>query len=142
MKRYIIPAFLLTIALLALFSSPAAFGKDSSQGAGLDVHAQKANDFMELLVNGKYEDAAERFDDKVAEKLPPEKLKQLWQEICETLGEYKSHEKPAVSVAKEYIIAVVICNFKKAQIETSIVLNESGRISGLWFKPVINISQY
>jgi hypothetical protein len=50
--------------------------------------------FLSFLEEGKFEDAAELLNTKMAEVLPPQKLETTWNELISNIGEFKELLKP------------------------------------------------
>ena len=95
-----------------------------------------ATDFLGLLLEGKYVEATEFFDDSIKPLVPPEKLKEIWEGLLQQVGEFEG----IVSVRDErsgiYRIVYVTSEFALSPIDIDIELVFTNmKIVGLFFQP-------
>lgn len=95
----------------------------------------KALTFVNLLVEGKFEDAVKLFNTKMVEALPPKRLKETWNGLIEKVGEFKNVTDTRIVEEKGYRVVYVTCEFVKTSLNIKVVFDEEGKIAGLWFVP-------
>ena len=91
--------------------------------------------FVNLLEEGKFEDAAELFNEQMAEALPPQELEAAWNDLTGTVGEFKEITEVKVTEEKGYRVVYATCDFAKTALDVKIVFDDDGKIAGLWFVP-------
>jgi len=91
--------------------------------------------FVNLIEEGQFEDAAELFNTKMAEALPPQKLETTWNELIGNVGEFKEIVETRITEEKGYRVVYVTCEFAKTSLDIKIVFDEEAKIAGLWFVP-------
>ena len=91
--------------------------------------------FVNLLEEGKFEDAAELFNEQMAEALPPQELEAAWNDLTGRVGEFKEITEVKVTEEKGYRVVYVTCDFAKTALDVKIVFDDDGKIAGLWFVP-------
>ena len=91
--------------------------------------------FVNLLEEGKSEDAAELFNTNMAEALPPQKLETTWNGLIGNVGEFKEIVETRITEEKGYRVVYVTCEFAKTSLDIKIVFDEEAKIAGLWFVP-------
>jgi dienelactone hydrolase len=75
----------------------------------------RAREFVDLLVKKQFADAVARFDGKMKQALPVDKLQPTWQSLLE--------------------IVYITCKFEKATLDAKVVFDREHLISGLFFVP-------
>jgi len=91
--------------------------------------------FVNLLEEGKFEDAAELFNEQMAEALPPQELEAAWNDLTGRIGEFKEITEVKVTEEKGYRVVYATCDFAKTALDVKIVFDDDGKIAGLWFVP-------
>jgi hypothetical protein len=87
------------------------------------------------LVAGKFTEAAARFDDKMAQAMPADRLRTVWQQLVSQMGDFKSVTGTRGGTVQGYRVQVVSCQFERGAIDTRITFNDAGRVAGLFFAP-------
>jgi pimeloyl-ACP methyl ester carboxylesterase len=120
---------LLVFALVhtALVDEPAA-----KQGSTVEAAAQ---DFIELLRQEKFGDAAKRFDATMTKAMPVESLRAIWQMLIQQNGALKRARRSQTVRSGEYEVVNTPCEFEKATIVVRVVLDKKSQVSGLFFLP-------
>ena len=98
----------------------------------LVTHAEA---FVDQMAAGEWQAAVADFDATMTNVMPPDKLKESWDQVVGLAGAY---EKRVASVAvkdKGYDIVVVTCTFEKANMDVRVVYDANGKITGLWTTP-------
>jgi len=117
--------------LLASCSLLAACGGSKPSPSTSDV-AEKGKQFVSLLAQGKFEDAASWLDPTMSASMPPAKLQQAWNSLA-PLGAFKSETAARSAQEQGYDVAYVTCAFEKGTATVKVVFDQSGKVSGIWF---------
>ena len=91
--------------------------------------------FVNLLEEGRFEDAAELFNEQMAEALPSQELEAAWNDLTGRVGEFKEITEVKVTEEEGYRVVYVTCDFAKTALDVKIVFDDDGKIAGLWFVP-------
>lgn len=94
-----------------------------------------AKGFVDLLVKGDYAAAVTKFDAKMKETMPKERLEQAWASLIGQLGSFKKQIGVHQTKEQGYDVVLVTCEFEKAQLDVKVVFNDYKQISGLWLVP-------
>lgn len=98
----------------------------------MDVE-QAAQQIVESLVRGDYQDIVQDFDESVAAMLTPEKLREHWDRVIEHYGPFIKQTEVRTEKYWKYTSVFVVCEFGKSKINIKVTFSRSGQISGLWF---------
>ncbi len=113
------------IAGLALFPVPA-------QSA--DVPAA-GKEFVELLAKHDFAAAVARYDATMKAALPEEKLRETWLMVQNQAGRFQKQVRVRTEKIQGYDVAFVTCQFEKMALDTKVVFDSKGQVSGLFFLP-------
>jgi alpha-beta hydrolase superfamily lysophospholipase len=121
------------ILLFLLFSFA---GVSRLQAQIPDARVVQAEQFLDLLVNGKYEEAESRFDSVVAARLPAPLLQQVWESLQKQVGKYKEYVRYTIRRSDPYFMVLLTCRFEKdVLLDLKLVYEDDGKISGIFFLP-------
>ncbi len=95
-----------------------------------------AQAFIDLLAQGDFVAAEAYFDRSMKAALPAELLGGTWQTLEGQLGPFKEQTGTRTEQQDGYNVVLVTCQFERKAIETKVVFDEAGRITGLFFQPV------
>ncbi|MCD6081520.1 DUF3887 domain-containing protein, partial [candidate division WOR-3 bacterium] len=101
----------------------------------VDVQQLKAVEFVQLLVDGKFDTAYEMLDTTMKVMLSRDKLATMWTDLINQVGDYKRIIRTRSEHIQGYEIVYVTCAFDKMMLDVKVVFNQESRISGLWFLP-------
>jgi dienelactone hydrolase len=104
----------------------------SAAGASDDITAL-AGQFIEQLNSGDYEKAIVQFDSTLANALPQDKLKQLWDSLQTQSGVYNKQVASKVEKVNAYQNVTVTCQFGQAYIDFVVTFDAAEKIAGLHF---------
>lgn len=93
---------------------------------------------IELVDNaaaGRYEEATKDFDDAMRTALPPSGLQSAWTSVRNERGEFVRRNGVRGQRLGGYDAVFVGCEFQKGRVNVKVVLDGSGRVTGLWFGP-------
>jgi len=113
-------------------------GGDDLSGEQISI----AREFVDLLVEEKFEQAAEYFDGNMRAGLPIEKLSQLWNSLYNQMGGFKSQLGVRTAIISEYDVVFITCEFDNGTLDIKVVLNSAGQVAGLFFLPPENQAEY
>jgi hypothetical protein len=94
-----------------------------------------ATDWVNLVVAGKYDQAATSFDSAVSAQITAAKLQEIWNSLISQLGAFKSIKGTKSSPYGAYNIVFVTCDFGKGALNLQLTLDAGGKIAGLFFQP-------
>lgn len=127
---------LLLAGALALTTLTPALGADEEQKNSDAQHVKRARDIFQLLATGKYEEFVATGDETIREKFPASQAALSWTGILARLGMYKSIEEAKLLAQDAYYPVQFLCRFERGTLRMRIVLDNQGRLSGLWFDEV------
>ena len=105
-------------------------GSEQSVPAG-DI-AEKGKEFVSLLADGKFEQAATWLDATMSAAMPPAKLAEAWKSLS-SFGKYESQTGARSAKEQGFDVAYVTCAFEKGSVTVKVVFDGDGKVSGLWF---------
>lgn len=106
----------------------------AQNSADSDLKAQ-ARQFVEQLDAGEYAQAVKGFDTTMAGAMPPDTLQAAWQSLPPKVGPLREIVGVRLEKRGRFDIALVTCQFEKAQLDAKLVYDTEGKVSGLWFTP-------
>ncbi|MBF0546615.1 MAG: DUF3887 domain-containing protein [Candidatus Riflebacteria bacterium] len=92
-----------------------------------------AETFIDLLSQRNFEQAANAFDNKVKQLLPPEKLQEAWESVIRANGALKNRTVNRFEKARGFEVIYITCEFERANLDAKVVFDESKKIAGLIF---------
>lgn len=122
-------ASLLFASTLIACSTPPAAPVQVSDSA-LD---ERARTFVRFMAESKYEDAVKMMDAKMASAMPTDKAKQTWEALIAQVGAFDAVSGTRLAVEADFKCVYVTCSFKNAAIDTKVVFDAAGKVTGLWF---------
>ncbi len=114
------------IALLLMGTSGAATATPIEEAAKQIVAQLVAQDFAGPVA---------RFDDKMREALPAERLSSVWQQIGAQAGAFRSITGARTEARGEYRIVILTCAFENLPLDIKIVFNAGDLVAGFFFSP-------
>lgn len=97
--------------------------------------AKSAAEFVELLSNGDFTAATERFDAKMKQAMPAGKLAEAWAGLTGQLGAFKKQAGVRTATEQGLDVAYVRCEFERGATDVKVVFNSAKQVGGLWFVP-------
>lgn len=95
-----------------------------------------ARDTVADLHARAFERVTKRFDTKMRDALPAEKLRPVWDSVTKQFGAFKNVKSVRVEKRDPMQVAVVSAAFEKSELDITIAVDPEGKVSGLFFKPV------
>ena len=124
-----------TIALTTLFSL-ALMGTPPAHAGEFTREVEKASQAFEYLRTGKFDAFTDASNDEMKTALPADMLPQIWQQVTGAFGEYKRTIGTDAEKAGALTVVVLHCEFEKSRADVTISIDASGKLAGLFFKPV------
>ncbi len=131
-KKYYLFLFVFSILLISLSCSTSeeiAVQQEQIDPVEISIY------FIDHLNNGEYAEAVEYFDITMSELLPEMSLKDAWEAVLLTSGDFVEIIESKEDITSSFITVIVKCKFEKLLIDMKVVFDEDGKISGLWFQP-------
>jgi len=131
-------SFVAFVTLLVVMSSaqtvdqPAKKSSDSPPGATPQTAAQE---FIELLKGGKFDDATKRFDATMQKALSAEQLQGVWAATALQNGALRKGEGSRAAHVDGWDVVDTPCEFEKATVVVRISFDKERRVGGLYFLP-------
>ena len=117
------------LIIFVLLTSTSAF---SQNVLGL---FKSANDFFDLMKAEKFTEAHAFFDSTLKEKLPENKLQELWSSIITNLGEAESLNAISSKTQGEFFAVTVEGKFKNSDQNFLLGFNKDQKIVGIFVSP-------
>ena len=113
--------------LLALSAAP-VFAQDADAGA-------LANALLDHLDAGEYAQAEAMFDERMAQAVPEDRLKAVWESLPAQAGAATGRGEPAVVDANGMQVATVPLHYANGELVAKVAVAGDGRIAGFLVKP-------
>jgi hypothetical protein len=121
-------------ALSMVLASGRCLGQDQSETKPSELE-KSAQAFVKLLEKGEFKKATKDFDATMKDKMPPDKLEEVWKGLIQQVGAFKKQGGTRSQKVQGYDIVFVACEFEKQTLETRVVFNKEKQIAGLFFQP-------
>lgn len=133
-KKYIvIPVLILALGLFVGCGS-----KRLPDGFDEDQVKSVANDFIDKINGGNYEECYNQFGAIMKDSMTEEKLTSTFTPILESLGEFKQIKKYSLSSANslgtDYAVCTVTCEYANGNATYTISIDKDQNIGGLYIK--------
>lgn len=92
-----------------------------------------ARAFVDLLAKEDFAAAVKDFDATMKKVLPPDKLKETWQGLIESVGAFKKQGKVRFERVKKHDVVFVTVHFAKLDLDARVVFDAERKIAGLFF---------
>lgn len=95
----------------------------------------QAKKIIEQMAAGDFATVFSDFDSVMAAQVPVDKLKQGWTQLMTLYGPYKGTGSVQTSTEQNLDVVLIATNFERGTLDTRVVFNSAGKVSGLFFKP-------
>ena len=92
-------------------------------------------EIVSSMAQGTYDKVFARFDTKMQEVMPAQKIEQAWTSLEAQSGVFQKQVGVRQTKEQGYDVVYVTCEFEKVVIDIKVVFNNDKQISGLWFIP-------
>lgn len=143
------PPIFLILALVAC-AGPATTGQPpaSPQVAATQQPAAprrdleaSAQELVDQMATGHFDEAAANFDAKMQQVLPPDKLEETWQALLAQVGPYQGQLGSRTEQREGYDLVFVTTQFAEAILDTQVTFDAEGQVAGLFFVPAQAVPQ-
>jgi dienelactone hydrolase len=107
-------------------------GEDISESEKQEL-IETAKGFLLDIVNGRFGECEEMFDDVMKKVLPEDKLIQAWSSIAVKAGGYETIVRADYLMQEGYDIIRIVSNHTSRDVVSTIVFSTDKRIAGLFF---------
>lgn len=98
------------------------------------TYTTKAEDAIQLLNDGKFEELYGQFDEKMSSKLSVEKMNAEVTPVIEESGEFQSFDQSSVEMKEGYYIVTITGNYSNVNRVYTITFDPEDKIAGLFVK--------
>lgn len=99
-------------------------------------YVTEAENFVHMLAKGDYTTATANFTDQMKQDLSADKLKATWEQLTAQAGGYMGTGEAKSLDYQGDTVVLVKTQFKNGALWTQLAYDKSGKIAGLYFKPV------
>jgi dienelactone hydrolase len=134
---------LLILASASLSAQAPPPPSDPPAAAALPKDLQAAGrEFVDLLVQRNFIEAAKPFTDQMKAAAPPQKLAEIWNTIQKQFGAFKKVTGTRVEPAGQHQAALVTAEFANMTADLKVVFDAEGKIAGFFVSPVYTPPSY
>jgi hypothetical protein len=130
MKKYRVAIRLAPIAFIAV-----ALTVSAAEVARVQMLTKAAQATLEELKRNDFDRVEARFDARMSEALPTEKLTTTWQTIVEQVGVIGTCKDATTSERDGYLIVVLPCDAANMPIDAQFVYDTDNKIAGMFIRP-------
>lgn len=102
-----------------------------------DTLIQTAKTLVTTLAKADYPAAEKDFSEELKGKLPPQKLKEIWEAVIGQSGAFREQLEPQTAKSLEqnvvYDIVIIPCRFERSTLNLRLAFNAQNQISGMFF---------
>lgn len=98
------------------------------------TYTTKAEDAIQLLNDGKFEELYGQFDEKMSSELSVEKMNAEVTPVIEESGEFQSFNQSSVEMKEGYYIVTITGNYSNVNRVYTITFDPEDKIAGLFVK--------
>lgn len=103
-----------------------------------DARFDVAREVVADLRGERFEGIVARFDEKLSSKLSVAELRRAWDRVVARYGEVREvREVKGSRIGALDVVDVIVTHEEPGEHAVRVVFDVAGRISGLWFKPVV-----
>jgi hypothetical protein len=96
----------------------------------------KSEAILKNLQDGKFADVFSEFNPMMANAVPEEKLRGVWEAMRAKFGALKSIDERRSGELKGLLAAELILTFEKERVVQRVVFDNDGKVTGLVYQPV------
>ncbi|MFM7149351.1 MAG: alpha/beta fold hydrolase, partial [Gemmataceae bacterium] len=99
------------------------------------VQVKKARDILDSLVKKEYGQVVSHFGPRLKDKLPKEKLEEVWVGVNKRLGAMTKVVSAKQSKIGDNQVVDLTCQFEKLTLDLRFSLNQEGKLEGFFIRP-------
>ncbi|KHF41699.1 DUF3887 domain-containing protein [Halalkalibacter okhensis] len=100
----------------------------------IDESVSLAEQFIEQLSQGKYDEAIERFDDTMSAQISVAELGELWETIESQVGAFIDYDFESTQEVDGYLVVLLNGLFEEADVMFTISFDEQNQIAGFFIQ--------
>lgn len=120
----------LALAFLIPVAAQAAGGQDAKQSL-----MTRAVAFVHTLAKGDFQGAETDFTDQMKQAAPPDKLRDVWQQVLTQVGPYQDTGDSKIVDEYGYMSVIVATRFKNQTLGIKVTFDSAQKIAGMHFVP-------
>jgi hypothetical protein len=97
--------------------------------------ADKAVELLAAMVEGRWDDARQDFDDRMRGALDADRLAQAWAGIAASIGAYEGMGEPFTHQVGPHTVVEVPLRCEAGEVTGRVVYDGDGKVAGLWLRP-------
>jgi uncharacterized protein len=119
---------LLSLALWIGLCQVAILARADETGKGPD-YIKGTRTFLQLQVDGKYDDAQGYFSDALTNMVSPKKLAKVWGKIKEQAGSFQSFGQGSITRSEDLRVVLMPMTFERAEITWRVAWDKEGAVA-------------
>ena len=112
-----------------------AFAATAAETSRVQTLTKAAHAALEELKHNDFDRVEARFDARMSEALPIDKLTTTWQTITEQVGAIGACKEATTSERDGYFIVVLPCDAANLPIDAQFVFDADDKIAGMFVRP-------
>jgi len=96
---------------------------------------RRAEDLVVAIIECRWSDVRQDFDEKMLEAVGEDRLGQAWTHIAGLLGRYERMGEPLVLAGGDYTIVDLSLSFEAGEGVVRVTYHADGRVAGLFIRP-------
>lgn len=97
--------------------------------------AGKAVELLAAMVEGRWDDVRQDFDDRMRGALGTDRLAQAWAGMVASIGAYEGMGEPFTHQVEPHTVVEVPLRCEAGEATGRVVYDGDGRVAGLWLRP-------
>lgn len=98
--------------------------------------------YNHAIAKQEWDSTMKLYDDKMAAFLPPSKMDMLWGQLTSLYGDYSHFDATDTATKKGHLVYETKFHFKRGVLVEQVSVNDTGKITGVWFWPLEYNSGY
>jgi hypothetical protein len=127
------PHVSLLLTLVAIVALPA--GSQAQEDAAADARYEAALAWVDLLVEGDFEEAAEQVNEAVSAQLGAAQLEGAWTQLSPQLGTLDSIEPKAQVMQQGFHVVILKGVFAAGTFDVQVVMADDHSVAGFFVRP-------
>jgi hypothetical protein len=124
--------FIAPVAAHALAQQPSKTATPISAAAAKELE-QRGSQFVQLLQDGKFQEAVAQFSPEMKQAMTEQKLRGAWTSLTNNVGPFQKQLGANVSERDGFHLVLVTCQFERQAQGIRVVYDSDQRVSGLWY---------
>ncbi len=130
MKKVLVSLTFVLVLGTALTCMAQAQAQDDANAKEVRAAGQEV---LGMLIKEDFAGVVKKFDGKMQEAMPQDKLREAWRTTTSPIGAFKSHGNGQIKNSSGYDFITIKCQYEQAVLYVRIAFNNEKKISGLQF---------